>query len=123
MYEDENGKPTGQGSVIITRLEEAQRAYSASIGHLPLALCRRLLKYYSRSAVAEGLGWSLHQGSTGQTRQWGGVGYDRRTYHKPRVSFRSAHLSDLCQQHSAHVCSLFPCLSAVGTRLFPPRFY
>jgi hypothetical protein len=28
IYEDENGNPTGHGSVIITRLDEAQRAYS-----------------------------------------------------------------------------------------------
>jgi hypothetical protein len=33
MYEDENGIPTGRGSVIIIGLEEAQRAYSASMRH------------------------------------------------------------------------------------------
>jgi hypothetical protein len=76
MYEDENGKPTGQGSVIVRGLEEAQRAYGALVVVAGCPFRFPSLTFYRRGTIAERLGWALHHGGTGQTRERRCVRYD-----------------------------------------------
>jgi hypothetical protein len=61
MYEDENGKPTGHGSVIITRLEEAQRAYRTSFPLFAGGPSPPIIANVSTPGALSRKGWDGHR--------------------------------------------------------------